>query len=188
MSGAAQAAIETVQEAVLALKDWRGSSRQALVKYCTEKKGLEKAQAAKLVADGIKAGVASGVLVQDKQSVTVKGVSFEKPADITVVIETVAPGDTASRPAKVGDAIRMKYEGRLLDGTVFDSAPSFTFELGAGEVIKGWDEGIVGSHVGEQRRLTIPPKLGYGKRGSPPEIPPDATLVFDVTYLGLSKG
>ena len=163
-------------------------SRQALVKYCTEKKGLEKTQAAKLVADGIKAGVATGVLVQDKQSVTVKGVAFEKPADITVLVDTLAPGDTASRPAKAGDTIRVKYKGRLLDGTVFDAAPSFTFELGGGEVIKGWDEGCAGMRVGEQRRLTVPPKLGYGKRGSPPEIPPDATLVFDVTYLGLSKG
>jgi FKBP-type peptidyl-prolyl cis-trans isomerase len=160
MASAAQTAIDTVQEAVLALKDWRGSSRQALVKYCSEKKKLDKAQAAKLVADGIKAGVAAGVLVQDKQSVTVKGVAFEKPADITVVVETLAPGDTASRQAKAGDTIRMKYEGRLLDGTVFDSASSFTFELGGGEVIKGWDEGIVGCRVGEQRRLTIPPKLG----------------------------
>ena len=104
------------------------------------------------------------MLVQDKQSVTVKGVAFEKPADITVVVETLAPGDTASRQAKAGDTIRMKYEGRLMDGTVFDSASSFTFELGGGEGegggIKGWDEGIVGCRVGEQRRLTIPPKLG----------------------------
>ena len=56
----------------------------------------------------------------------------------------------------------------------------FTFTLGAGEVIKGWDAGIEGMRVGQRRKLTIPPKLGYGKRGSPPEIPGDATLVFEV--------
>lgn len=79
----------------------------------------------------------------------------------------------------------MKYRGTLEDGTEFDAASKFAFTLGAGEVIKGWDEGIEGMRVGGERRLTIPPKLGYGKRGSPPEIPPDATLVFDVELLAV---
>jgi FKBP-type peptidyl-prolyl cis-trans isomerase len=57
--------------------------------------------------------------------------------------------------------------------------------VGGGEVIKGWDQGVLGMRVGEQRRLTIPPKLGYGKRGSAPEVPPDATIVFDVTLKNL---
>ena len=58
--------------------------------------------------------------------------------------------------------------------------------MGAGEVIKGWDVGVMGMRPGEQRRLTIPSKLGYGKRGSAPDIPPDATLVFDITLLAAS--
>jgi hypothetical protein len=70
--------------------------------------------------------------------------------------------------------------GKLLDGTQFDAADEFSFELGAGEVIKGWDKGCAGLRVGEAVKLTVPSKLGYGKRGSPPEIPPDATLVFDI--------
>ena len=66
-------------------------------------------------------------------------------------------------------------------GAQFDRAAHFRFTLGIGEVIKGWDLGVVGMRVGERARLVVPPKLGYGKRGSPPEIPGDATLCFDVT-------
>lgn len=185
MSGTAQSAINAVEEAVLALASWNGSSRQSVIKWLCEHRALDKSEATKLAAGGIKAGVASGVFVMEKQSVHVKGRSFEKPADITLLTEVLTPPtDPASRPARRGDTVRVKYEGRLhSDGTVFDSSAAFTFELGAGEVIKGWDEGVDGMRVGEARRLTVPPKLGYGKRGSPPEIGPDATLVFDVTLL-----
>jgi FKBP-type peptidyl-prolyl cis-trans isomerase FkpA len=69
-------------------------------------------------------------------------------------------------------------------GTQFDSG-TYTFTLGAGGVIKGWDTGVVGMRVGGQRRLTIPPELGYGSGGSPPRIPGNATLVFDITLLGV---
>ena len=76
------------------------------------------------------------------------------------------------------------HVGRVLDSeTTFDSSEAFRFEVGGGDVIKGWDVGVIGMRPGEQRRLTIPPKLGYGKRGSAPDIPPDATLVFDITLL-----
>ena len=81
----------------------------------------------------------------------------------------------------------MKYRGTLAsDGSEFDAASRFEFTLGAGEVIKGWDTGILGMRVGGKRTLIIPPKLGYGKRGSPPEIPGDATLVFDVELLAVN--
>lgn len=79
----------------------------------------------------------------------------------------------------------MKYRGALEDGTEFDAASRFEFTLGAGEVIKGWEVGVRGMRVGGKRRLTVPPKLGYGKRGSLPEIPPSATLVFDVELLAV---
>mgnify|MGYP001145806012 CR=1 FL=1 len=79
----------------------------------------------------------------------------------------------------------MKYRGTLEDGTEFDAASRFDFTLGAGEVIKGWDKGIDGMRVGGKRKLIIPSKLGYGKRGSPPEIPPNATLVFDVELIAV---
>ncbi len=87
--------------------------------------------------------------------------------------------------AETGKRIRMYYVGRLLDGTEFDRTRRrpFEFQLGAGEVIAGWDRGIVGMRVGGKRRLVIPADLGYGARGVPPTIPPNAALVFDVELL-----
>jgi FKBP-type peptidyl-prolyl cis-trans isomerase len=69
----------------------------------------------------------------------------------------------------------------LDDGTQFDAAKSFHFVLGAGDVIKGWDQGLVGMAVGAKRKLVVPSHLGYGKRGCAPDIPPNATLHFQIT-------
>jgi FKBP-type peptidyl-prolyl cis-trans isomerase len=89
--------------------------------------------------------------------------------------------------AKTGDRVEVHYTGTLLDGTKFDSSldrgQPFQFVLGGGMVIKGWDQGVVGMKKGGKRKLTIPSSLGYGKRGSPPKIPPDATLVFEIELL-----
>ena len=91
--------------------------------------------------------------------------------------------------AKVGDKVKVNYTGKLTNGTEFDSSVGkdpFTFTLGKGEVIKGWDEGVAGMKVGGKRKLTIPHTLGYGDKGSPPKIPPKATLLFDVELLGVN--
>jgi FKBP-type peptidyl-prolyl cis-trans isomerase len=89
--------------------------------------------------------------------------------------------------AKSGDKVRVHYTGTLLDGTKFDSSldrgDPFEFTLGQGEVIKGWDEGVVGMKPGGKRKLTIPSEKAYGKRGSPPKIPPDAPLEFEIELL-----
>ena len=74
----------------------------------------------------------------------------------------------------------MRYVGKLEDGSTFDRSTKFVFKLGIGEVIKGWDLGVAGMRMGERARLTIPPELGYGKRGSG-NIPGGATLIFEVT-------
>lgn len=89
--------------------------------------------------------------------------------------------------AKSGQNVKVHYTGWLTDGTKFDSSVDrnqpFEFKLGAKQVIAGWDEGVAGMKVGEKRRLTIPSKLGYGKRGAGRVIPPDATLIFEVELL-----
>jgi len=91
--------------------------------------------------------------------------------------------------AKDGDHVKVHYTGWLTTGKKFDSSVDahspFDFTIGKGEVIKGWDEGIAGMKVGGKRQLRIPPELAYGAAGSPPVIPANATLIFDVQLLGI---
>jgi len=93
------------------------------------------------------------------------------------------------RKAQVGETASVHYTGCLEDGTKFDSSVDrgqpFSFRLGAGRVIKGWDEGVVGMTIGSKRKLIIPPHLGYGARGAGRVIPPHATLIFEVELLDL---
>jgi FKBP-type peptidyl-prolyl cis-trans isomerase FkpA len=115
------------------------------------------------------------------------------PSNITDLIKTDEVVGTGS-DAVTGRRVTVHYTGWLYDpaaadhqGTKFDSSRDrnepFSFNLGAGEVIAGWDEGVAGMNVGGQRTLTIPPAMGYGARGAGGVIPPNATLLFDVELL-----
>ncbi len=94
------------------------------------------------------------------------------------------------REAKTGDTVHVQYTGTLMNGTKFDSSydhggDPFKFTIGQGQVIKGWDQGVPGMKVGGKRRLKIPPDLGYGANGSPPNIPPNAGLLFDIELVSI---
>ena len=108
---------------------------------------------------------------------TASGLQFEDTVEGT--------GPVAAK----GQSVTVHYTGWLENGKKFDSSVDrgqpFSFPLGAGRVIKGWDEGVKGMKVGGKRKLTIPSKLGYGAQGAGGVIPPNATLIFDVELLGL---
>ena len=116
-------------------------------------------------------------------------------------IEATSPTVTASglsitdldlgngKEATAGQKVTVNYKGMLENGKEFDSSYDrgpFSFSLGAGQVIKGWDEGVAGMKIGGKRKLIIPPELGYGSRGAGGVIPPNATLVFEVELLDVN--
>jgi len=110
----------------------------------------------------------------------------QSPAGLVIEDLTVGSGKTAA----AGQKVTVHYTGWLTDGKKFDSSKDrndpFVFNLGAGQVIRGWDQGVQGMQVGGKRKLTIPPDLGYGARGAGGVIPPNATLVFEVELLGVA--
>src|ERR1700728_4610090 len=115
----------------------------------------------------------------------VTGDGVKTPSGLIYWDIRVGNGDVA----KEGSHVRVHYTGSLTNGKKFDSSVDagkpFDFTIGNGEVIKGWEEGITGMKVGGKRQLRIPPDLAYGAEGSPPTIPPNATLIFDIQLLGV---
>ena len=103
---------------------------------------------------------------------------------LAIVDIVIGEGDEANS----GQTVSVNYTGTLEDGTQFDTSigrAPFSFPLGAGRVIKGWDEGVAGMKVGGKRKLTIPPELGYGDQGAGTVIPPGASLVFEIELLSV---
>ncbi|KAH8271563.1 hypothetical protein KR018_007434 [Drosophila ironensis] len=116
--------------------------------------------------------------------------SFVSGEDLKV--EVISTPEVCEQKSKNGDSLTMHYTGTLqADGKKFDSSldrdQPFTFQLGAGQVIKGWDQGLLNMCVGEKRKLTIPPQLGYGDQGAGNVIPGGATLLFDVELINIGN-
>ena len=156
-----------------------GVSRTSITKYLQSEFDIDNSKSGQL-KNAFKKGVDKNILVQTGQSFRVAADPMpDLPEEPQIKVDDIKEG--SGPEAELGNTVVMKYKGKLDNGSIFDSASSFQFTLGAGEVIKGWDLGIVGMKVGGSRKLFVPPKLGYGKRGAMPEIPPNSNLHFIVT-------
>ena len=120
-----------------------------------------------------------------KEKEPVADTTLQKTTQEGIQIEVLKEGNGTE--AQNEDTVSVHYTGTLEDGTKFDSSldrgTPFSFKLGVGQVIKGWDMGVLGMKVGEKRKLTIPPELAYGDQGAPGAIPPNSTLIFEVELL-----
>ncbi len=128
-----------------------------------------------------------GIVLWERSSGDGVPTESETIMETDLKIETLSEGSGAE--TKSGNTITVHYTGTLVDGSKFDSSVDrgvpFSFVLGTGAVIAGWDQGLLGMKVGEKRRLTIPSDLAYGPSGRPPVIPPSATLIFEVELLAI---
>ncbi|KAL5008900.1 hypothetical protein ScPMuIL_014481 [Solemya velum] len=115
----------------------------------------------------------------------------KKAKKLQIGIKKRVDADKCKIKSRKGDTLNMHYTGTLEDGSKFDSSldrgTPFVFTLGSGQVIKGWDQGLLGMCEGEKRKLVIPSDMGYGSRGAPPKIPADATLLFEVELLKIDR-
>ncbi|HEY7086848.1 MAG TPA: FKBP-type peptidyl-prolyl cis-trans isomerase [Tepidisphaeraceae bacterium] len=139
--------------------------------------------------------ISRSLLLASLCALTIAAAPETQPSERTTpsglkIIEVQSSGESA---AKAGDKVWVIYAGRLQsNGKEFDSSAKhggdpIAFTLGTGQVIKGWDEGIAGMKIGDKRQLVIPPSLAYGDRGAGGDIPPGATLVFDVELVGIMR-
>ncbi|KAH9509251.1 FK506-binding protein 2A [Bulinus truncatus] len=117
--------------------------------------------------------------------------SVDKDKKLQIGIKKRVDPEKCKIKSRKGDILHMHYTGKLEDGTEFDSSLSrnqpFVFTLGTGQVIKGWDQGLLNMCEEEKRKLVIPADMGYGDRGAPPKIPGGATLVFEVELLKIER-
>ena len=174
--------LDKVVASIRAHQSAKGSSRAAISKFLKSEFDYDNVNALK---KALVKGVADGVLTQEGQSFRVAADPVQEANLPTVDTEDIKVG--TGEPAQVGDTVTVAYAGTLDDGHQFDKASKFTFVLGAKEVIRGWDLGVVGMQQGGERKLVVPSDLGYGKRGCKPDIPPNATLHFTIVMKHIGK-
>ncbi len=121
----------------------------------------------------------------------VKGGEQQEEEPIQVIVKTTKAGDATNKPKK-GQTVRIHYDAYLKsDGTKFDSSATrghaFEFVLGAGQVIKGWEEFFPDLSLGQKVHVEVPPQLAYGRRGYPPIVPPNETLIYDIELISFSN-
>ncbi|XP_005099878.1 peptidyl-prolyl cis-trans isomerase FKBP2 [Aplysia californica] len=123
--------------------------------------------------------------------ILVQGSEASNNKKLQIGVKRRADPEKCKIKSRKGDILHMNYSGKLEDGTEFDSSYSrnqpFVFTLATGQVIKGWDQGLLNMCEDEKRKLVIPPEMGYGDRGAPPKIPGGATLIFEVELLKIER-
>ncbi|KAJ3300879.1 hypothetical protein HDV03_001885 [Kappamyces sp. JEL0829] len=174
-----QTYLDLVVKAIRAAKSHNGTSNKALQKSLKDQ--LSSQYDAETLKSALKMGVDSGLLTKVKQSFLVTGESYPDLSD-KVSWTVIAPGE-GTRKVKKFDRIEIKYKGSLVStGAVFDE-DDLLFTVDGGTVIRGFDHGVLGMLVGEKRSVQVPASLGYGKRGSAPDIGPNEDLHFEIELL-----
>ena len=166
---------------IVAIRKLQSANGSSAVKIVKEIKASNDLYDEKQIKKALKKAAENGQLTMVKASYQVTGDPLYEDQTEHVTIEDSTEG-TGVRVVEKGDSIIISYKGSLLDsGKVFDKAARFTFQVGSGDVVKGMDQGVIGLKIGGKRKITIPASLGYGKRGSSPDIPPNSTLMFEIS-------
>ena len=179
-----QAALERRKAAAAEKKRLAAEKKAAAEKAAAEKAAAEKKKAAAEKKKGKKRKAEEAAAPEEEKRL--RREAAPKIMELKGGMRIVEHEQGSGKPARPGQRVTVHYTGKLTNGKQFDSSRGrgpFTFKLGAGEVIRGWDMGVKGMKPGSKRKLIIPAKFGYGRQGAPPDIPPNAKLIFEVELL-----
>ena len=182
--------LDMVKVAIRHEKNHQGSSRQGILKHLKEMYSYENANAIK---KGLNSGVEKGQLIcENKTRYKVSGdPEYEIPASERVEIKVIQDAQDETMTCERGDIVWIDYIGYIDLGSGakkrFETGSNFEFMVGAGDVIKGMDKGVLGAKLREVRDVYIPSQMGYGKKGSGEDLPPDSNLIFYIKIARIQK-